>query len=76
MFTSTAEAGAASVAACAGKSAGDACIKPGCEPANPNPFKFCAKEAGMMTCRECQGVLYCKRPLPIGECKGNENPDK
>ena len=35
MFTSTAEAGAASVAACAGKSAGDACIKPWCAEADP-----------------------------------------
>ena len=64
MFTSTAgqsgNGGQGSRDACVGKSAGDACAKPRCDMANP-PL-FCANEAGMITCKDCSGVLYCKRP--------------
>ena len=60
MFISTAEAGQASIDACNGLSAGDACIKPKC--AEADPPKFCEKEAGMITCKDCDGTLYCKRP--------------
>ena len=66
MFSSSADAGEGSRLACDGKSAGDDCVKPKCKP--PASKAYCATEK--MTCKDCEGVLYCKRPLGI--CTGNE----